>query len=263
MTAPRTLVAACLAALLLAAPAAAQPRSGIARPKGEDRMPLRELGEQLYAGNCSSCHGIDGRGIRSPRPGSGDVPGLGPSLRGVGELAADFYLRTGYMPLGNPYDQPTRREPLQFNDREIRALVNYVGSLGRGPAIPSPHPEQGDVAEGQRLFTEHCGGCHQVAAQGGFVTGARVPPLEDASTTEIAEAVRIGPYLMPRFPKRQISDSQLDSIIAYVQRTKHPPDRGGWGIGNVGPIPEGMVTWFLAAIVLVMTCVLIGERIRS
>jgi ubiquinol-cytochrome c reductase cytochrome c subunit len=258
-------IATCVALLLAgvaAAPAQGQPPSGITRPADEARLSLRELGEQLYAGNCASCHGIDGRGIRSPRPGAGDLSGQGPSLRGVGALAADFYLRTGYMPLGDPSDQPTRR-PVQFSDREIRALVDFVGSLGSGPAIPSPRPAEGELSEGQELFTQHCAGCHQVMAQGGFVTGARVPPLEDSSAQQIAEAVRIGPYLMPRFPKSQISDQELNSIIAYVDSTKNPTDRGGWGIGNVGPVPEGMVTWLLAAVVLVFACLVIGERVRS
>lgn len=257
----RQLTAALAALALLAPPALAQPRGGISRPAGENLLSLRQLGEQLYAGNCSSCHGIDGRGITRARPGAGDVAGRGPSLRGVGELAADLYLRTGYMPLGDPADQPTRR-PVELTEREIRALVDYVGSLGGGPGIPSPQPGEGNLAEGQLLFTEHCAGCHQVVAKGGFVTGARVPPLEDASVRQIAEAVRTGPYLMPRFAKGQISDSELNSIIAYVQSTKNPPDRGGWGIGNLGPIPEGMVTWLLAGIALVMTCLLIGERAR-
>jgi ubiquinol-cytochrome c reductase cytochrome c subunit len=255
------LVAGC-AALATAAPAPAQPQSGIVRPADERRLSLRELGEQLYAGNCASCHGIDGRGVRSPRPGSGDVRGQGPPLRGVGALAADFYLRPGYMPLGDPSDQPTRRD-VELSEREIRALVQYVQSLGPGPSIPAPRPSQGNVAEGRQLFTEHCAGCHQVVAQGGFVTGARVPPLEDASSREIAEAVRIGPYVMPRFSKRQIDDAQLDSIIAYVNSTKRPPDRGGWGIGNIGPVPEGMVTWLIAAVALLFTCLVIGERVRS
>ena len=257
-----TCVALLLASLAGPMPAQAQPRSGITRPADEARLSLRELGEQLYAGNCASCHGIDGRGIRSPRPGAGDVFGQGPSLRGVGALAADFYLRTGYMPLGDPSDQPTRR-PVEFSDREIRGLVDFVASLGSGPAIPSPRPAEGDLAEGQELFTEHCAGCHQVVARGGFVTGARVPPLQDAGTRQIAEAVRIGPYLMPRFPKSQISDRELNSIIAYVTSTKKPPDRGGWGIGNIGPVPEGMVTWLLAVVALVFMCLVIGERVRS
>ncbi|MFL5865719.1 MAG: c-type cytochrome [Thermoleophilaceae bacterium] len=258
----RRVAATLVVMLAVAAPAQAQPRGGISRPPNESSLSLRELGEQLYAGNCASCHGVDGRGIRSPRPGAGDVFGQGPPLRHVGALAADFYLRTGYMPLGDPSDEPTRR-PVEFSHREVRALVDYVASLARGPAIPSPNPAAGNVAEGQQLFTEHCAGCHQAAAKGGFVTGARVPPLQDASTTQIAEAVRIGPYLMPRFPKSQISDPQLDSIIAYVQSTKHPPDRGGLGIGNIGPVPEGMVTWFIAAVALVLMCLVIGERRRS
>jgi ubiquinol-cytochrome c reductase cytochrome c subunit len=251
-----------LAVLVLAASAQAQPRSGIVRPDDERSLSLEELGSQLYAGNCSTCHGIDGRGLNKPRPGSGDVKGRGPSLRGVGALAADFYLRTGYMPLGDPKDQPARSR-VQFSDREIRAMVAYVASLRPGPPIPKPHPRSGDLSHGFELFTEHCAGCHQVAAQGGVVTGARVPPLKEATTTQIAEAVRIGPYLMPKFSKRQISDAELDSIVAYVQRSQHPVDRGGWGIGNIGPVPEGMVTWLIAAVAFLAVCMAIGTRRRA
>ena len=129
-------------------------------------------------------------------------------------------------------------------EREIRALVAYVASLGTGPPIPTPHPERGNVAEGLRLFTEHCAGCHQIAAEGGYVTGARVPPLEDATPRQIAEAVRIGPYLMPQLLRRRRSrTAQLDSIVATSHYAKHPDDRGGWALGQLGPVPEGMVAW--------------------
>jgi ubiquinol-cytochrome c reductase cytochrome c subunit len=113
------------------------------------------------------------------------------------------------------------------------------------------------------LFTDHCAGCHQVVAEGGYVTGALPPPLEDDSAVQIAEAVRIGPYVMPRFSKKAISDKQLDSIIAYVEYAKHPDDRGGWALGHIGPVPEGLVTWFIAASVLIGVCVVIGKRLRS
>jgi ubiquinol-cytochrome c reductase cytochrome c subunit len=100
-------------------------------------------------------------------------------------------------------------------------------------------------------------------AEGGYVTNVRVPPLGRATPVQIAEAVRAGPYVMPQFSREDISDRQLDSIIRYVQYAKHPDDRGGWAIGHIGPIPEGMVTWFIGATVLLGVCVLIGKRLRS
>jgi ubiquinol-cytochrome c reductase cytochrome c subunit len=241
--------------------AEAQPESGMVRPTSEPAAPSVRLGAELYAGNCASCHGIAGAGNSSPRPGSGDILGAGPPLLGVGARAADFYLRTGYMPLSNIHDQPGRNRVL-FSDKEIRSLVAYVASLGSGPGIPRPDPHAGTISQGLELFTAHCAGCHQVVGRGGFVTGAVVPPLQSATPTQIAEAVRIGPYLMPRFPTSQISDSQLNSLIAYVLSTRHPDNRGGWGIGNLGPIPEGLVTWWIAAPLLVIACMALGRRLR-
>jgi ubiquinol-cytochrome c reductase cytochrome c subunit len=166
------------------------------------------------------------------------------------------------MPLGDPNKQP-RRSRVLFSERELHALTAYVASLGSGPPIPTPQPERGNLSEGMKLFTEHCAGCHQVAAQGGYVTGAVAPPLRQATPVQVAEAVRIGPYLMPRFSNRQISDRELDSIIRYVESTKHPHDVGGWGIGHVGPVPEGLVTWFIGIALVVGTCVVIGKRLES
>jgi ubiquinol-cytochrome c reductase cytochrome c subunit len=237
--------------------------SGAAAQAG-DRV--RE-GKNLYGRYCIACHGANGAGVTSSRAGFGPgrhetvQRGRGPSLRGVGPLAADFYLRTGYMPLDEVGQEP-RRSRVLFSEREIRALVAYVSSLGDGPSLPEPHPERGSVSEGQKLFTDHCAGCHQVVAEGGYVTGAIAPPLEDATPRQVAEAVRIGPYVMPRFSIRQLSPHQVDSIIRYVQYAKHPDDRGGWAIGHLGPVPEGLVTWFLAATALVGVCVVIGKRLK-
>ena len=235
---------------------------GIVRPRVPPGTPLVEQGYQLYAGNCSSCHGTRGLGVRTPTRSASDEIGQGPPLRGVGALAADFYLRTGYMPLARVGIQPHRSHIL-FDERELQALVAYVASLGKGPAIPHPHPERGSVSEGQRLFAENCAGCHQIAAEGGYITGAVAPQLLHATPVQIAEAVRIGPYVMPTFSRRQISDRLLNSIITYVQEAKHPDDRGGWGLGHIGPVPEGLVTWLLAAASLVAVGVVIGKRVES
>lgn len=264
MSPRRLTLVAVITALVLAGAAEAQPRNGVVRPPDGAALPPRELGSQLYAGNCSACHGIDGRGQQTPRKTTEGIEGQGPSLRGVGARSVDFYLRTGYMPISEPDEQPERRRPL-FDEREILALVDYVSSLPPpGPPIPQPQPERGNLAEGYELFREHCAGCHQITAQGGVTTGARVPPLEDASPVQIAQSVRIGPYLMPKFSERDISDEELDSIIAYAElAAKQPVDEGGWGIGNLGPVPEGMVTWFIAVVVFVLICLTFGRRLRE
>jgi ubiquinol-cytochrome c reductase cytochrome c subunit len=255
----RLIVALAVAAALLLTGAAS------ARP------PLVTYGDHLYGEYCLSCHGANGEGrtpTRSGRIGAGpqraqDVQaGSGPSLRGVGALAADFYLRTGYMPLRQVGIQPYRRRVL-FSELQIRALVAYVASLGKGPAVPTPHPERGSLSRGLQLFTEHCAGCHQVVAQGGYVTGAVPPALDNVTPTQIAEAVRIGPYVMPTFSPRAISNRELDSIVRYVQYAQHPAHPGGWGIGFLGPVPEGLVTWFMAAAVLVAVCTFVGRRLRT
>jgi ubiquinol-cytochrome c reductase cytochrome c subunit len=230
---------ALIAALVLAAPAAAN-SPGVVHAK---------TSAALYAANCAKCHGPHGEGY------------TGPKLEGVGALAADFYLRTGAMPLARVGEQPEASRVL-FSELELRALIHHVASLG-GPPVPTPHPERGSLSHGLKLFTDHCAGCHQVVAEGGFVTGARVPPLENATPTQIAEAVRIGPYLMPKFSERAITPPELDSIIRYVEYAKHPDNRGGWGLGEIGPVPEGIVAWLVAAVVLVGTCLVIGKRLES
>jgi ubiquinol-cytochrome c reductase cytochrome c subunit len=231
--------------LLIAAPAqAATPSQGVYVSVTQ--------GKSLYAANCARCHDARGQGIRDQ----------GPSLKDAGALAADFYIRTGYMPLNDPQAQPWRTRVL-FTEGEIRSLVAYVASLGHGPPIPTPQWRTASVPAGKKLFTDHCAGCHQIAIAGGVMPDARIPSLNQATPRQIAEAVRQGPYLMPKFSPKAITPTQLNDIVAYVQYAKHPDDRGGWAIGHLGPWPEGLVTWLLAGSVLVALCTLIGRRLKT
>jgi ubiquinol-cytochrome c reductase cytochrome c subunit len=222
-----------LLALLLAGPAAA------AGPASQ--------GETLYGQRCAGCHGFAGRG----------VPERGPSLRGVGAAAADFYLTTGRMPLAHPRDVPTRSRP-SYTSRQIDAIVRYVASLG-GPAIPRPDPARGSLAEGMHVFTSSCAGCHQITGRGGILPTTGSPSLLEATPVQIAEAVRTGPYLMPRFGRAELSDQQLDSVIRYVESMRSPKNAGGLAIGNTGPVPEGAVGWLVGACSLVLVTRLLGK----
>ena len=204
-------------------------------------------GKQVFGRYCVSCHGANAQGTAKA-----------PSLHGVGAQAADFYLRLGYMPLKHVGLQP-RRSRLLLSDAQIAAVIRYVASFG-GPAVPRPQPARGNVSEGMQLFRSHCAGCHQIVAEGGYITDAVPPALGDATPRQIAEAVRIGPYVMPRFA---FTDRQIDSIVRYVEYAKHPDNSGGWALGNIGPIPEGLVSWFIAGSVLVGVCLLIGKRLHD
>jgi quinol---cytochrome-c reductase cytochrome c subunit len=204
-------------------------------------------GHSLFLQGCASCHGQDAGGTNRA-----------PDLHGVGARSADFYLRTGRMPLAVPGEEPLRNPPF-YSEAEIEALVAYVGSLG-GPPVPHVDPAAGDLSQGERAFTIFCAGCHGKLAKGGVVTGAVVPGLEDATPTQVAEAVRVGPYVMPAFDERVIDQPTLDSIARYVQLTQKPDNAGGWGLGSVGPIPEGMVAFFIGLTSLLVIARLIGER---
>ncbi|HEY1778824.1 MAG TPA: c-type cytochrome [Solirubrobacteraceae bacterium] len=209
------------------------------------------VGHALFLESCASCHGLKAQGIA----------GRAPSLHGVGALAADFYLETGRMPLATPRQEPVRTRPA-FPQAEISALIAYVASFG-GPGIPRVDPGGGSLSGGQQLFALDCAGCHTIQARGGVVTGALVPALTPATSREIGEAIRIGPYAMPPFGPGQLSNAQIDAIARYVQSTNHPDDRGGWDIGRIGPITEGMAAWLLAVVALLIIARLLGERSPS
>jgi quinol---cytochrome-c reductase cytochrome c subunit len=211
---------------------------------------LISQGRTLYDNGCSSCHGLALQGQR----------GVGPALTGVGAGPIDFYLSTGRMPLQGPRIEPMRARPV-YNTEQIHALIAFLTHNGAGPAVaPAADPSAGSTAVGRVVFTEHCAGCHQEIGRGGLTVGAWVPNLQRATPLEIAEAVRMGPYVMPHFDSQDIDQHELNSLVRYIIWTRHPSNAGGWALYNIGPIPEGMVAWFIVLLALVIVARLIGER---
>ncbi len=184
-------------------------------------------GEELFLTSCAACHGPQGAGTAN-----------GPDIRTAGAALADFELRTGRMPLGDQ-GPPARRGTPKFDDADTRALVAYVASLGKGPAIPNVVVSGADLNAGRRLFVNNCSACHGPAAGGGAVGGGFVAPaLTSADPTTVGEAVVTGPGPMPRF---SFSPDELNSLAAYVQFLRDPPHPGGATAPAVGPVTEGFV----------------------
>lgn len=207
-------------------------------------------GRALFLASCATCHGTDGGGTDKA-----------PALIGVGAAAADFELRTGRMPFSGPSGSQAVRKPPAFDDTQIRDLVAYVASLGPGPAIPQPTVDQALLSQGEQLFIDNCAPCHGAAAKGGAVGGGWLaPPLDQATATQVAEALLIGPGQMPVFS--DLTDTERNAIVTYVEYLRSAPNPGGFSIGGVGPVPEGFVGWLLGLGALLLIVVLIGHDWR-
>lgn len=226
------LVGGCMAGAVATVGAAPAPAPAPAQVTGPDAADIAG-GRQLFQLACTTCHGTEGEGVAD----------RGPSLVGVGAASADFYLSTGRMPLDRPRAQAERKR-VAYSPAQIRQLVAFVASLGDGPAIPRVSPSAGNLAEGNRLYANNCAPCHSSAGAGGALGHAvYAPPLHRATPVQVAEAVRIGPGAMPVFGSETLDDDQLASIVRYVGYLRDPDDRGGLGLGHLGPIPEGFVAW--------------------
>lgn len=205
--------------------------------------------EDLYLQDCASCHGADARGTSRA-----------PSLAGVGEATVDFYLSTGRMPKKATHKAPPYTAVLP--EDEVKALDQYVTALAAhgGPGIPKVVPAKGTVAEGGELFREYCAACHGYAGTGGELTDRPIPALEEATATQIGEAVRTGPGEMPSFGLDAFTPEQVDSIAAYIRYTHHTDNRGGEDLGLLEPFTSGYLTWAVVVPVLLGFIVLIGKR---
>lgn len=213
-----------------------------------------DRGRLLFEQSCASCHGPAGQGTQR-----------GPSLVGVGPASLDFQLSTGRMPLTREQRQPERGKPA-FSRADIRAIVDYASTLGGGggPAIPSVHPT--NVQLGQSLFLDNCAACHSAAGRGGALTGGQfAPSLAKATPTQVAEAIRVGPGLMPAFPDTVLDAREVNAIAEYVRalQGRHTDtDRGGLPLGRIGPVTEGLVGWAVGLLLLVLVVRWLGSRAR-
>ncbi|MEV1290328.1 c-type cytochrome, partial [Micromonospora sp. NPDC049679] len=238
------------------APAGLAPTAASTTPRAPlPGLPLPATpGATVYQQSCASCHGQQGEGT-----------GRGPSLVGVGAASVDFQLSTGRMPpQGNLY-QPEHRAPA-FSADEIDALVRHVTAFGGG-GPPVPHVGAGDAATGRRLYLATCAACHSATGFGAALTNGRIaPPLDRATPTQVAEAIRVGPGLMPAFPDTVLDDQEVAAIAAYVEVLRPGRgglDRGGLSLARVGPVAEGLVAWIVGLALVVLAVRRLGSRARE
>jgi ubiquinol-cytochrome c reductase cytochrome c subunit len=215
--------------------------------------PLVSEGKTIFLQECASCHGDFAQG----------VAGVAPSLIGVGSAAVDFQVSTGRMPAKEPAaEQP--RKPVTFTPQQINALAAYIASLGGGPAIPAAaqvSPKGANAGLGQQLFVADCAQCHNFVGAGGALTyGKYAPPLTKSTPRQIFEAMLTGPEAMPVFNNTTITPQEKRDIIAYVTRTRSEPNPGGFSLGRVGPVTEGLVAFIGLLLFMVLAALWITAK---
>lgn len=199
-------------------------------------------GQKIFAANCASCHGMQAAGTTE-----------GPSLYGVGAASVDFQMATGRMPLAFQGPQGAQKPP-QFTQAQIDQVAAYVASLAPGPAVPDEKwlDGKGDIALGGELFRTNCAMCHNVAGAGGALTeGKFAPALKGVSARHIYEAMVTGPQNMPVFNEMNLTPQDKADIISFLKFQEQNESVGGFDLGSLGPVSEGLFIWIfgLGAIV--------------
>ncbi len=223
--------------------AALSPATAQTKAADED---LVAKGKALFLVGCASCHGKNAEGIATVRGNQ-----YGPSLVGVGAASVDFQVGTGRMPMATPGTQAARKAPV-YNEEEIEALAAYVASLGPGPAVPEESEYSVDdvtdeqIARGGEFFRTNCTACHNFAGAGGALPRGRYAPALDGVTEKhIFEAMLTGPQQMPVFSDEVLTPEDKRDIIAYLKKNEESPSYGGFTLGQLGPVSEGLYAWLV------------------
>ncbi|MBM3818535.1 MAG: c-type cytochrome [Acidimicrobiia bacterium] len=199
-----------------------------------DRMRVARFGEReftsdgatLFGAFCSGCHGRAGQGHRSP--GLPTFPSVAnPDFLAVAPdaLIAET-IRRG---------RPGRRMrawgdgSTGLRDEDVPVLVSHLRSLAGVPApVVDPQPPRwvnGDRAEGERLFSMICAGCHGARGEGGEGLALNNPVLQQFATdTYFVETISRGrrgtamaAFTEPAPTRPTLSRQEIESIVTFIR----------------------------------------------
>jgi len=209
-------------------------------------------GRNLFVEECATCHGLYAEGSSQA-----------PSLIGVGAAAVNFQVTTGRMPAAELGAENPQKPP-RLDAAQTAAIAAYIQSLGGGPVVPSAAQvgtAGANVGLGQQLFVADCAACHNFVGAGGALTyGKFAPPLTASTPTQIYEAMLTGPEAMPVFNDLTITPQEKRDIIAYVTQVRTQPNPGGFSLGRVGPVTEGIVAFLGLLLFMVLAAIWITAK---
>jgi cytochrome c oxidase cbb3-type subunit 3 len=194
---------------------AIEPRSR-AEAREQRAANLAALGAELYADNCSQCHGIEARG------------GLGPALNSKQffQSVTDDQVRQ-LIAVGIP-GSPMAAYSIDFGGsltlEQIEATAFYLRSLEKeSPNFPDwRFPLAQENLSGRDLFNMACAACHGVDLKGGEVAPELGPgsDAEEESDDRLSLRITDGKDEMPAFGGT-LDETQIRSIVEYLREVQH------------------------------------------
>ncbi|MCW9013484.1 MAG: c-type cytochrome [Gammaproteobacteria bacterium] len=189
---------------------------------------IADRGADLYAENCSICHGLDGNG------GVGVPLALPSFLSQVSDSYLHRSIRVG---------RPGRVMPpfYKLSDAEIDDIVKHLRSWSDAPAPPrDERPVIGIAARGEKLYQTKCANCHGQDLTGGVGTGLMfsrsrdlpitAPALSNqgflnSATDQMIKKIIINgreETPMPSAKLMKITETDVDDIVAYIRSFQLP-----------------------------------------
>jgi len=166
-------------------------------------------GKELFAQNCSACHGEEGR---RPKPG---IPTLNtPAVLAIADDA--FYwdiIRHGkkgtQMPAWEKILTPT----------QVKSLVLYVRSWSGGKVDRSEVlSAEGTVRRGRAIFYGHCAGCHGSKGEGGIGVSLRSETFQALVSDEfLRDTITFGRGHTPMPANYDLNSKEVRDVIAYIR----------------------------------------------
>jgi mono/diheme cytochrome c family protein len=210
-----------------------------------------EAGQQLFAQNCSGCHGSFGEG--GPNPSNPNDIIIPISTAEYLKTRDDFTLRSiisqGQPSFGMSAFGSVNGGPL--DDEQIDAIVAYIRSWQEKPPVEQPPETQVKAVEltGLEIYQKICAQCHGASGEGGSGPSLQDPGFQDANTDqEIYDAINLGHPAESMIAWGQVLNSdQINQLVKFIrglrkEQAATTESNAGVYVSTIQPIFESECT---------------------
>jgi mono/diheme cytochrome c family protein len=185
-----------------------------------------EAGRELFAKNCSPCHGDFGEGGPNPsRPGSTIPPiSSGEFLNTRDDTTLRAIIAQGQPNYGMSPFSSSNGGPL--DDDQIDAVVAFLRSWQANPPVELPPevPAGATTLNGQQVFAQLCSQCHGAEGQGGIGPSLRSEAFQNTfNDQELFDTISQGHTGTAMVAWGGVlSSQQIEDLVKYIRTLALP-----------------------------------------